>query len=119
MGFVRATLARRREDLFDEPDRGGAGRDPSDAEPPHERADPAVPAQPGPEPVPGEPPAGGGDTTDAGPLVWSPEAERRLEHVPSFVRPMARLGIEQFAREKGYREITAAVMDEMRGRLGG
>ncbi len=49
---------------------------------------------------------------DAGP-VWTAEAEKRVsERIPSFVLPMARMGIEKYARERGYREITPQVLDE-------
>ncbi len=50
--------------------------------------------------------------------VWSQEAERRLERVPEFIRPMVRQGIEQFAAQRGYRRITEDVMAEARGALG-
>ena len=44
---------------------------------------------------------------------WTREAEERIEQrIPSFIRPMARLGIEKYARERGYREITPQVLDE-------
>jgi hypothetical protein len=49
---------------------------------------------------------------------WSPEAERRLGRIPEFIRPMARLGIEHFAAQRGYRRITEDVMEEARGALG-
>ena len=52
------------------------------------------------------------------PLTWDPAAERRLERVPDFIRPMARQGIERFAAERGYLRITEDVMDEVRGELG-
>jgi hypothetical protein len=46
-------------------------------------------------------------------LRWTPEAEQRVEQrIPSFVRAMARMGIEKYARERGYREITPQVLDE-------
>lgn len=48
-------------------------------------------------------------------LKWTPEAMERLERIPSFVRPMAKMGIESFAKEKGHAEITAEVMDAARG----
>lgn len=51
-------------------------------------------------------------------LTWDPAAERRLERVPDFIRPMARQGIERFAVERGYERITEKVMDEARGVLG-
>ena len=50
--------------------------------------------------------------------VWTPEALARLERVPSFVRSMAKTGIEEFARENGHTEITAEVMDTARGNFG-
>jgi Proto-chlorophyllide reductase 57 kD subunit len=45
---------------------------------------------------------------------WTAAAEARLEKVPSFVRPMARTGIEQFAREKGVLEVDERILDEAR-----
>jgi hypothetical protein len=46
-------------------------------------------------------------------MRWTPEAEQRVEQrIPSFVRAMARMGIEKYARERGYREITPQVLDE-------
>lgn len=51
-------------------------------------------------------------------LVWTEEALKRLQRIPSFVQPMAKAGIENFAREKGYTEITAEVMDAARGNFG-
>jgi len=56
--------------------------------------------------------------TTQGDLRWSVEAEQRLERAPGFVRPMVRRGIEEFAREQGYAEITTQVMDEARARMG-
>jgi len=48
-----------------------------------------------------------------GAVRWTPEAEQRIEQrIPSFIRPMARMGIEKFARERGYPEITPEVLDE-------
>jgi len=49
---------------------------------------------------------------------WTPEAEVRLERIPAFIRPMARVSIEQFARSQGYQTITGEVMDQARDRLG-
>ncbi len=47
--------------------------------------------------------------------VWTPEALERLERIPSFVRPMAKMGIESFAKENGHDEITGEIMDAARG----
>jgi hypothetical protein len=51
-------------------------------------------------------------------MRWSQEAEERLTRVPVFVRSMAQKGIEAFAREQGYTEITLQIMDEARERMG-
>ena len=51
-------------------------------------------------------------------IVWSAEAEARLDRIPSFVQPMVRKGIEQHARDHGYQEITADVMNEVKGMFG-
>ena len=48
-------------------------------------------------------------------LIWTPEALERLERIPSFVRPMAKMGIESFAKDNGHTEITGEVMDAARG----
>lgn len=44
-------------------------------------------------------------------IAWSPEAERRLDNIPDFIRPMARREIERLAREQGATRVTAEVMD--------
>ena len=41
-----------------------------------------------------------------------------MQAVPEFVRPMAKTGIEKFARESGHAEITAAVLDEAKSHFG-
>jgi DNA-directed RNA polymerase subunit RPC12/RpoP len=51
-------------------------------------------------------------------VAWTPEAEARVERIPSFIRPMARRAIERFAEDKGYPAITESVMDEARGAFG-
>ncbi|HBH01921.1 MAG TPA: protochlorophyllide oxidoreductase [Candidatus Rokubacteria bacterium] len=50
--------------------------------------------------------------------AWTPEAEARVERIPSFIRPMARRAIERFAAEHGYATIDETVMDEARGAFG-
>ena len=50
----------------------------------------------------------------SGEIVWTQEAEERLGKIPQFARSMAKQGIERHAREKGYREISDAVMEEVR-----
>jgi hypothetical protein len=51
-------------------------------------------------------------------IAWSPEAERRLERIPEFIRPMVRQGIEKLAVQRGYRRITEDLMEEARGAFG-
>lgn len=58
-----------------------------------------------------------GPTQPAGP-VWTAEALARLEGIPEFVRPMARQGIEHYAKSSGYAEIDEQVLDEARQRFG-
>jgi proto-chlorophyllide reductase subunit len=45
-------------------------------------------------------------------MTWSSDAEKRLENIPDFIRPMARKEIERLARERGATTITGEVMDE-------
>jgi len=44
-------------------------------------------------------------------IAWTPEAEARIERIPSFIRPMARKAVERLAESKGYATVTEAVMD--------
>jgi hypothetical protein len=50
--------------------------------------------------------------------VWTDAALRRLSAAPSFVQGMIRHLYTDFARNKGYTEITPAVMSEARQALG-
>jgi hypothetical protein len=49
---------------------------------------------------------------------WSAEAAARMDAVPEFVRPMAKTGVEKFAKDLGHAEITLAVLDEAKSRFG-
>ncbi len=51
-------------------------------------------------------------------VTWTPEALERLANVPDFVRPMARQGIEHYAKNQGLSVINAEFMEEARGRFG-
>ena len=53
-----------------------------------------------------------------GPVRWTSAAEARLANIPAFVRPMARTGIEQFAREKGALEVDEKILDAARDFFG-
>ena len=58
------------------------------------------------------------DASDQPDVVWTEAAAKRLERIPAFARPMAKRGIEQYAREHGHREITEQLMDEVKARFG-
>ncbi|OGX12416.1 MAG: protochlorophyllide oxidoreductase [Nitrospirae bacterium RIFCSPLOWO2_12_FULL_63_8] len=45
-------------------------------------------------------------------MPWSPAAEKRLENIPDFIRPMARKEVERIAQERGATQVTEALMDE-------
>jgi hypothetical protein len=47
-------------------------------------------------------------------IRWTSGAEARLEKIPAFVRPMARIGIERFARERGALEVDERILDAAR-----
>jgi Proto-chlorophyllide reductase 57 kD subunit len=48
------------------------------------------------------------------PVRWTSAAEARLANIPEFVRPMARTGIEKFAREQGAVEVDETILDAAR-----
>ena len=52
------------------------------------------------------------------PIRWTSGAEARLANIPSFVRPMARTGIERFARERGAVEVDEKILDAARDFFG-
>jgi hypothetical protein len=45
---------------------------------------------------------------------WTAAAEARLANIPEFVRPMARTGIERYAREQGVAEVDEKTLDAAR-----
>ena len=45
------------------------------------------------------------------PVRWTAAAEARLANIPEFVRPMAKTGIETFARERGALEVDEKILD--------
>ncbi len=51
-------------------------------------------------------------------VTWSADAAARMQNVPEFVRPMAKAGIEKFAKEAGHSEVTVALLEEARSRFG-
>lgn len=70
----------------------------------------------------GDPPPPAGRDGEASParegVRWSLEAADRLSRVPSFVRGMVKRIYTDWAKERGIREITPAVMDRARQELG-
>ena len=56
----------------------------------------------------------GEPVTDPSQVRWTAAAEARLQNIPEFVRPMAKTGIEKFAREKGTFEVDEKILDEAR-----
>jgi hypothetical protein len=50
-------------------------------------------------------------TSEEPPVRWTSAAEARLANIPAFVRPMARTGIERFARERGVEEVDEKILD--------
>jgi hypothetical protein len=97
MGFVRSTLASRRE----EPSAAGPPGSTGSACPFTSIANAAFERQ----------------AEERG-AIWTEEAARRLNAIPGAVRSWAQKGIEQHAREKGYPTITIEVMEEARARFG-
>jgi hypothetical protein len=74
-------------------------------------------------PFPGMMPATDGASEvarDAEPVAvrWTTAAEARLANIPAFVRPMARTGIERFARERGALEVDEKILDAARDFFG-
>lgn len=49
---------------------------------------------------------------------WTPEASLRLENVPEFARPMAKTGIETYAKERGLTQIDAQVLEQAKNFFG-
>ena len=49
---------------------------------------------------------------------WTAAAEARLANIPEFVRPMARTGIEKFAKDRGTLEVDETLLDAARDFFG-
>jgi len=65
-----------------------------------------------------EPRPDSGQSVEPTPVRWTSAAEARLANIPAFVRPMARTGIEQFARERGVVEVDEKILDAARAFFG-
>ena len=57
-------------------------------------------------------------TADAD-IAWTEEALKRMERAPVFLRGMVTRLAERKARELGYREITAEILDQFKGQMMG
>jgi radical SAM protein with 4Fe4S-binding SPASM domain len=47
-------------------------------------------------------------------VPWTPEAQQRLERIPSFARGMVVKGVEKYAQERGYTLVDAMIMQQSR-----
>lgn len=50
-------------------------------------------------------------------LAWAPEASERMARIPSFVRGVVTERVERYAAERGYAEVTLAILDEVRSAM--
>ena len=76
---------------------------------------PATEGAPGGEARPGQTlRLGSGQAGEPIPVRWTAGAEARLANIPAFVRPMARTGIERFARERGALEVDEKILEAAR-----
>ena len=68
--------------------------------------------------IPASESTGHASPTEPQPVRWTVAAEARLANIPEFVRPMARTGIERFAREQGAVEVDEKILDLARDFFG-
>ncbi len=54
-----------------------------------------------------------------GVVEWSPEAEQRLANVPDGIRAMAKTELERTASDRGMKEVTVSLMEEVKARYFG
>ena len=45
-------------------------------------------------------------------LTWTPDAQEKLNRLPSFVQPMVKGSVESYARKSGFSKVTLQVMDD-------
>ena len=64
--------------------------------------------------IPGAEDAQRGQVGEPTSVRWTAGAEARLAKVPAFVRPMAKAGIERFARDKGCLEVDEKILEAAR-----
>lgn len=51
-------------------------------------------------------------------VQWTAEALERLENIPELVRPMAKQGVEHYAKSAGHTTVDERILDEARERFG-
>lgn len=49
-------------------------------------------------------------------IRWTPDAQKRLARVPFFIRPFVKRRAENAARERGLREVTSELLDEIKSK---
>jgi hypothetical protein len=64
--------------------------------------------------IPGTEDAERGAVAEPMAIRWTAAAEARLANVPAFVRPMAKAGIERFARDNGCLEVDEKTLEAAR-----
>ena len=60
-----------------------------------------------------------GSARNKGMVEWTPDAERRINNVPSGIRAMARIELERTALDRGMPAVTVALMEEVKARYFG
>ncbi|HBP89403.1 MAG TPA: PCP reductase family protein [Nitrospirales bacterium] len=60
-----------------------------------------------------------GSARNKGMVDWTPDAERRIDNVPSGIRAMARIELERTALDRGMPAVTVALMEEVKARYFG
>jgi len=68
--------------------------------------------------IPGTEGAQRGEAAEPVAVRWTAAAEARLAKVPEFVRPMARAGIERYARDNGCLEVDEKILEAARDFFG-
>ncbi len=61
---------------------------------------------------------GAGVDGSSGAFPWTAEASERLANIPDFARPMAKTGIEKFAKDRGFEQIDAQVLEQAKDFFG-
>ncbi len=49
-------------------------------------------------------------------IRWTPDAEARLKRVPFFIRPFVKRRAQAAAAERGLKEVTSELLDEIKSK---